>query len=287
MKLSREQLNEAYREESSRSQQRAASCLSPDSLACLATGDMSTRERERAVDHLLVCADCADELRAAREMAHWAKETAAAARPEPRQRTTGTPAVLGSIAAFIARPLFLQAAAAILLVVASGLLIDLLLVRSEARRSVARLEDSMHRDAQGYESQIAELRRKLPGEAPEGDRSQPYVNVPIVDLDPRDFVRGEAAPKKLDLTPSATLVTFILNVEEAPTGSELTIEISDGNGGTLWQGRGLKPSPEQTFTITVPTRLLPAGLCRFKLFSTSGERRRLVQEYALQVVYRS
>ena len=55
---------------------------------------------------------------------------------------------------------------------------------AEARRG---LEDTSRR-AEQDKQQTAELRKTL------DDLSQPQLNVPIIDLDPRDSTRGQAAP---------------------------------------------------------------------------------------------
>ena len=76
MKLTSEELKVLYRgrtERSSHDQQ----CPSADELMQVATGELSPIERERVVNHLAACSDCAEEYQVIDSLGPWVREQAA------------------------------------------------------------------------------------------------------------------------------------------------------------------------------------------------------------------
>lgn len=280
MRLSSDQLRDAYQRNKARLPGRSAGCPDPEVIARLASRDLDAGDRDRATDHILGCSDCADEYRVARSLSSWAEE-AAVSIAEPagstirRARTAST-----GMLSFFARPLFLQTAAALLLLASSALIFELLLLRGDLRRSQTSLDDAISLSRQ-YERQIAELRRTP---LPTPDAPMPQVNVPIIDLDPRDSVRGEANAPVVVLAASATLATFILTPGEPPVPGEYGLEIVDPAGKISWRTQGLAPGPDDTFTIAVPSRMLsPPGSYHFRLSRVSKTQMVLLHDYAIQV----
>lgn len=68
MKLSDRDLRDAWREGLPRTRLASEGCPESDLLVRAAAGELTPNEREPLVDHLLTCADCAEEYRLAREL---------------------------------------------------------------------------------------------------------------------------------------------------------------------------------------------------------------------------
>jgi hypothetical protein len=118
--------------------------------------------------------------------------------------------------------------------------------------------------------------------------ARPQLNLPIVDLDPRGSLRGDAdtGVTTIELPATANLFAVVLNVAGQHSYSDYGLEIADERGKRIWQERGLKKSPYNTFTLALPRRLVPAGRYEIKLFGMSGARRENVQVYAVRLRYK-
>ena len=79
MKLTDEEMKALYQAQTVRSARGGADCPPEETLARAAAGDLSSIERERVADHLMGCADCAQEYRLARSLKPWAGQVAATA----------------------------------------------------------------------------------------------------------------------------------------------------------------------------------------------------------------
>lgn len=321
MKLTKEELSQLYQEQSARAPQWAAACPSAEELTQVATGEITPEERARITDHLMVCAGCAYEYRLIGSLKPWAVEMAQAYSnppvPETKaahwQTATLPPQVKEEPA--ISRPvwwprrglvfapaLFTSALAASLLIAGLALGIWTVWLRRENRQLAAQdqaaaqslaearrqLEDAARR-AESYETQIAELRRSVnePTPPPSG-LTQPQLNAPIIDLDPRGTVRGPSsgAAKLIELPTNTQLFTWVLNVVGQQSYSNYALEILDERGHRVWQGQGLRKSQDNTFTLALPQSLLPAGKYQIKLYGLSGKQRELVEDYAVEIRYK-
>jgi hypothetical protein len=65
-------------------------CPAPDVLGRVSTGNASHAEREAFADHLIACADCAEEYRAAKALGPWSAEAAEVLRPGVRSAAAGS-----------------------------------------------------------------------------------------------------------------------------------------------------------------------------------------------------
>jgi hypothetical protein len=283
MKLSREQLVRLYRGETARSEGRNASCIAEETLVDAAKGTISQSERERVVDHLATCSDCAGEYRLIASLRPWslhaARQSAEADTPER------LPGVL------LRRPSVLAAAAALLVIVSVALTASMFLLRRADQHAI-RLEEQLvardlaietiggqlaeaNRRTERYTTEAAQLRRDLEA------RSQPQLNAPIVDLDSRDSTRSGSAgaPRTIVIPATANVFTLIFNSSRHPAFLDYALEIVDRNGRAAWTGRGLQISAFDTFTVAVPRGLLPAGRYRFTVYGLQGDRREMVEDY--------
>jgi hypothetical protein len=230
-------------------------CPDAEALAALALGEGEVEARRELADHVIGCPACAADFRLLREM-HEAAQNA----ERPRRRP------------------WLPAAAA-----AAAFAIGLLLGRGSSTPvptpddSPARLAEARRRLAE-HESELAAVRREL------DSAGTPAVNVPIVDLEPGRARGTGDAEAELRLPPGARWVTAVLTVSGSVSGGEHMLEIRGERSRTVWRGDGLVRSRFGTFTVAVPSRLLPPGRYEFLLSRpTRDGPPRVVQTYHLVV----
>jgi hypothetical protein len=298
-------------------------CLAAEMLERAASGNLIPSERNQVADHLSLCADCTDEYRLIQSLKPWAEEVTARVGAAPasvhvqkadsRSSERGLRGLFGSL---FSPGLLSYAMAASLIVLALGLgawVVILLRQNSNleaglseqrrARQQISQeladreqatastsesLEETrrqvqeMEKRVQEQETQIAELRQ------PGGQSSRPELNVPIIDLEPGGSARGgsEGSAKTLDIPSGAASFTLILNVTGQPAHKNYALDITSQSGSTVWQGQGLKRSPYNTFTVSLPRRLLPGGRYQIRLYGLTGNQRQLVEEYAVLIHYR-
>jgi hypothetical protein len=75
MKLTSEELRQLYQQHTARSGQRSE-CLAEELLVRAAASEYAASERARVADHLVSCADCAQEYRKLRALTSWAAQAA-------------------------------------------------------------------------------------------------------------------------------------------------------------------------------------------------------------------
>lgn len=114
MKIS-EEFADDYRDETTRGAANRGECPSAEVLSRLATGDLADPERSELLDHVAGCADCAVELRMAKEVASWSEESLSDAGDSPQAEPASD---AGPVSRF---PWWIPAAVAALLAVAIGL----------------------------------------------------------------------------------------------------------------------------------------------------------------------
>jgi hypothetical protein len=117
-------LADAYRGALATRRVSAADCPAPAALARLAAGALDEGERFSLVDHLALCADCAAEWRAARELDSWAARAAAPANQMEARPRRGF------------APRFAWAAAALVAMAGLGLLLPAVRERDEELRAL-------------------------------------------------------------------------------------------------------------------------------------------------------
>jgi hypothetical protein len=135
---------------------------------------------------------------------------------------------------------------------------------------------------QGYETQIAELRQTV------NELSQPQLNVPIEDLDPRRVASRDGqqdSTRTIDVPAGARFFTLILNLAGESSHSRYEVEIKDQRGTLIWQAPGLQKTEFNTFTLALSRPLFPAGQYRIRLFGLRGGHRELVEEYTVRIRY--
>jgi hypothetical protein len=223
-------------------------CLPEALLVRAACGDLSPAERESVADHLAFCPECAGEHRLLSSLRGWAEKGG-----QPRERAVAPSSPLG---------LRLLATAAALTAV--GLIGWNL---------------SLHRRLELSDARATEMRREVER------ASLPELNPVIADLEPVDAARGAqgTAPAQLVVVPpGARFVSFVL-VAGADDLESHELSLTDVRGAEVWSGRGLKRAADQTFTVALPARLLPAGAYRIRLTGVRGTERSVMEEFAFRV----
>ncbi len=298
MKVSSHVLSQLYTGATARSTDHGARCISEEALARAAAGEIGKSERAQLADHLSTCSDCAREYRLAVSLGSWVQQAARATADAdtPPDTATGFPGAtpVGKRAHQLlwSRVPLLSALAASLLVVTVSLSAWVVALRKGHQLVATRLGQqiaALNRDLENARQQlaaatgrgqqnateVAALRRDLDA------LSQPQLNEPLLDLDPRDSTRGPAAhtPRTLSIPAAAAVFTLILNTREHPTFPDYSLQVVDQNGRILWAGRGLHKSRFDTFTVAFPRRLLPPGRYRLTLYGLRGPRRDVVEDY--------
>lgn len=233
------------------------SCLSSDEVTELAFGARADRA---AADHVMNCAPCAEEIRAVREAA------AAAG-----QLVTPAPALAGRAE---------QMAIAALLVLALGLG-ALSLVQRQRTEALEDRVAELQRAGQQRPTVIAPPATSAP---PPVAAPAAWVNIAIVDLEPGfDRTRGAGQTAAIAPLPNAAAYTFVMTIDPQPAHEDYTLEIADAKGTILFSARGVQRSAQDTFTLGLERRLLPAGVHRVDLFGVDDARRTKIASYSVRV----
>jgi hypothetical protein len=251
----------------------ARGCPPGERWSELVAGATTGAERDALLDHLATCPDCAAEVRALRQLQGWAREATAALAPQPRRR----PLVPLLVAASVA----LAALSTVCLIALLQQRARVTAVASE-RNDLARELDAAgsERAALGRRAAEAEARRAA-SERAAAALGRPRLNVPILDLEPRDVVRGERAPAPA-VARSAGSVTLLLHPRRRTTGPYL-VELLAPTGARLWLERGLVEAPDGSLTLSLPTADLPAGVLRLRLSRERAGTAVAVDEFSLRL----
>jgi hypothetical protein len=276
MNVNDDRVRELYRE--MRRTKKAAGCLDEPQLVRAISGELASTERLQVMDHLGACSRCVEEYRALEALKPWAHQAARLLEPDARSRTG---------AALPARWLGYASAAAAVVV---SFWIGLQLGPGRSERSAggvaerqladvrAQLRDVTKR-AEQQDLAIVELRRSA--------EATPHVNVPIVDLEPADALRGPSeAPRSIELAAGATLVTFVLTPSRQLPAGSYGVELRDRQDQLAWKASGLRASADNTCTLAVPRALLPPGESRVRLFLEGAGRPEPVEGWVVRIVYR-
>lgn len=260
-------------------------CLSAEVLARVAAGEASRAERRATVDHLATCSLCSDEYRVAATLAGWSRSASSQDLLVDRRRSSAPSRRSPSLRT---HPLALAATFAAMLGLTAALIVWSLSLREENTRLTAEQQES---PAAESSSRVAESGPRLEAQAAEiaqlharlEEAMSPALNVPIVDLMPRDRLRGPSSPVVVRVPAASRVVTFVITTASDPAPRDHELEIIGPSNEVLWRGSGLRPNAEGTFTATIPRSLLPSGTSRLRLSIAQNGGRRTVSEYDVRV----
>jgi hypothetical protein len=263
--MTTDELKDLWRKRSLSSAGSREGCLDEETFAALLSGELDSRARAEAGNHIALCQDCAEEFRALRSLRGLFGE-------ERRQRS--------SIA-----PLGLALAATLLL--AAGLGVALHRSRAETVRLEALLEQRVAETAE-TDRAIAEARRTRDAEVASLRESldsalSPRLDAPIVDLDPLDATRGAGRDpvSTVAVSGGGDLVTLILNFPPRRPRDGFRVEVLDEGGGLRFEGKALAVGERASLNLTLSRAVAPEGLYRIRL--TDGDRG--IAEYRVRLRY--
>ena len=263
-------------------------CPPSEMLVAAAAPDASAEVRERVIDHLVTCSRCAEEFRVLQELGLWATDHAHLVGESARaQVATATPRTssrrFGSMWAYATAAVLTLAVAALELQVQrlqreNGALAD----RAQAAATTASTAAPAPAPSAALETRIADQQRTIADlEQRLRAADAPDLNAPIIDLEPADARRSAGTAARTPAIPAdARSVVFILNTTHPSAGATCDVELVDAGNRVIWTGSGLKQSADRTLTLVVPRARL-SGATRLRLYSRSGERRTLVEEYSV------
>ena len=273
-------------------------CPSTEELVAAAAPGASQAMRERVADHLVTCSRCAEEFKVLQELGPWATDhahlvggsahTIAAAAParlsrEPRptiSRRFGSP--------------WVYATAAVLVLAVAALEVQVQRLQRENRSLAGHVQSAATAPpaaaaspapSPALEARVAEQQRTIADlEQQLRAAGAPDLNAPIIDLEPADAQRSAGSTPAAPAVPAgARSIVFVLNTTHPAPGATYEVELVGSGNRVLWTGSGLAQSADRTLTLVVP-RALVAGASRLRLYSTSGGRRTLVEQYAIPAV---
>jgi hypothetical protein len=250
---------------------RVASCPRLDQLLAAQEGVLPEREQHEVSSHLRSCADCQALLRdtLASDLdvgaADVARLRARVAAGPPARATASSPR----------RPLTLLLAASLAGVVVLGGWAWSLRQQNHALRQTAAVAPEVTRALEAERARTQALQEQL---ATLG-RPAVALNVPFIDLEPVDALRG-ARPAVVTVPRTASMVTLVLAIAGASARDDYSLEIHDAAGRVLWSGTGLTPGAAGTVSLVVPRTFLPAGDLSLRLSATG---RQTAWRYSLRI----
>jgi hypothetical protein len=277
MKATDDDLRESLRRGVGRPRTGREGCPSSEAIARAVDRASASGTASEIAEHVAECPDCAFEYRLAASLKPWAAGAAAAITPSRPERPRETASR------------FLPLALAASLAMCLGLLGWAWTLRQEGQRLEARVTDAD--DARRRAEADAANRPKDPATevatpgGPASDLAQPHANVPLVDLFPSDAARGAGSAASTIDAAGTPLVVVILNVRQPDPGAVYAVEIDDAEGRPIWAAEGVRAGSEP-LTLAIPSSLLSGEQYRIRLHRVRGERRTMVEEYALQVARR-
>jgi hypothetical protein len=241
-------------------------CPSAEQLAEVAAGAAGPATRRAIVEHLGRCRACSEDYRLALELREWAS-TAVKDAPLTRSR---------SWTAWLWAPIRVPAGALAATVVVLGLW--LLTSRLGPSPSLP-VEKPPAAQATEKAPAVGNLQRNVPP-LPPSFTSTPLLNVPIIDLEPRDPLRG-TAPALVQLPGDSPAVTLVLTIDDRLRGAVYDVEIARADGSVSYRGAGLRRTSEGTATLTAPVELFGRDVARVTLLRAGT--RTVVATYRVRV----
>lgn len=172
------------------------------------------------------------------------------------------------------RTMVLALAASLAAVVALGTWAVSLRQENQALRNTAVATGAGERGLVAGGARIQELEAQL------ARLREPAVtlNVPLVDLEPVDALRG-VTPPAISLSRRVASVSLVLAIAGTPNRDGYSLEVRDQTGRVVWTGSGLTATPAGIVSLVVPRTLLPPGDLTLRLSTTGAP----VHQYVIRV----
>jgi hypothetical protein len=154
-------------------------------------------------------------------------------------------------------------------------------IEEQHRRQLTEAERRAEEARRQDQERIAELERRLKEETP---RPGALLNVPLVDLAPRDPVRGEI--KEVALPAGVDLFLLLLSVYDNREFPSYRLDVADKETGrVVWKSGGLKTSRLKEITLALPRDLLAPGDYRLRLYGLKDGKAEEVGEYEMRIAH--
>jgi hypothetical protein len=137
--------------------------------------------------------------------------------------------------------------------------------------------------SQQQETEIAELRQDV------DELLQPQLNTVIADLRPQEITREQGSNgsvTSVEIPSNGNVFTVILNMGEHPPYPDYGVEFLDQRGNEVWNKSGLRKIQQETLTVSLHRKWLPAGIYRVRLYGLRGGKRQLLENYQMRVQYK-
>jgi hypothetical protein len=134
-------------------------------------------------------------------------------------------------------------------------------------------------------AQAGERIIELEGAAVEAPQT-PQLVVPSHDLFPPSFRRSAEVLKTLVIPREAQFFLLQLHTLDTASHPDHALQILRPDGSEVWSGSGLRRTPEGSFRIALPRRLLLAGRYRLELSALGGASPQILGLYELTIEHR-
>ncbi len=114
---------------------------------------------------------------------------------------------------------------------------------------------------------------------------EPQLNLPIAYLHLAEATRGDQPASSFVVPPGVRSFLLVLTPLVEPMETGYRLEIRTRDGGEVWSGSGLARTDEGTFVIGLSRQFLKAGEYRILLFHDGGGGAKVVEEYAMRLLY--
>jgi hypothetical protein len=153
-------------------------------------------------------------------------------------------------------------------------------VEEQHRRQLTEAEQRAEEARRQDQERIAELERRLE----DVPRPEALLNVPLVDLGPKDPVRGEIEERILP--EGVDLFFLLLSIADTRPFPSYRLEVvNKDTGRVVWKGEGLKASRLNEVSLALPRDELPPGDYQLRLYGLKNGKAEEVGEYEVRIAH--
>lgn len=258
-----------------------------DVIARYVADRLAASDEQAFEAHLVDCAQCSGEVE--QELALRAGVAAAAVERATSRRGAVPRQQTGTRPAWWTRGIWLQTAAAVLVLVGVGLAVSL--ARTTAaleyalneRAEQERRADDAARTAQGLERRIADLEARVnkgPSE-PDVTRAPTAPVVPATVFALTAVRSGDSGAIDTFTLDRGQIAQVVLTVDIPP--GEYAVRLKDGAGRDVWSGGRFRPSAQDVMAISVERRVLRDGQYTLEVHRADAAGQAPVARYRFRV----
>lgn len=114
-------------------------------------------------------------------------------------------------------------------------------------------------------------------------RETPWLNVLVVDLEPKSHVERSVPGPEDVLRSGGQPQVWNLNVTDLTEYSSYEVEILDEREDVVWSGRARQRARAGNLNVHVPSKYLGPGTYQVKLYGLEDGKRKLLEEYVARI----